>query len=97
MNGDVSSIHFFMTIAIIKIITLLSFKIVIYRVQINFSKLYCEKFLQNFKSFSFAQMSIVVVPEGQKESKFCMLLIAGKFIFQCKLRYLVRANKQSDF
>ena len=42
-------------------------------------------------------MSIVVVPEGQKESKFCKLQIAGKFIFQCKLRYLVRAYKQSDF
>ena len=44
-----------------------------FRVPINFSKLYCEKFLQNFTSFIFTQMCTMVGPEGQKTLKFCTL------------------------
>ena len=42
-------------------------------------------------------MHTMVGPEGQKMSKFGILYAAGKCIFQCKLRYLVKAMLQSDF
>ena len=32
--------------------------------------------------------AILIEPDGQKILQFCMLLIAGKYIFQGKLRYL---------
>ena len=66
----------------------------IFRVPINCSKLYHEKFLQNFTSFSFTQMHTMVVPKGQEMPKFFVLWIAGKCIFQCKLRYLIKATLQ---
>ena len=43
------------------------------RVQINSSKVYQEKYPQNFTSFSFAQMHTIVGPEGQKMLEFCIL------------------------
>ena len=35
--------------------------------------------------------------KAQKVLKFCTLHTAGKCIFQCKLRYLVRVTQQSNF
>ena len=60
------------------------------RVRINFSKLCCEKFLQNFTSFSFSQKYTMVSPEGQKMSKFaCYRLLENKFF---NVNYLVKGK-----
>ena len=40
----------------------------------------------------------MIGPEGQKMSKICVLyaIDCWKMLFQCKLKYLVKATLQSD-